>query len=82
MARKKYQATFSNDVTLTRSTDTRTYSHAWLAYFQSANIPSQQVDGFARTEELAEKALASATRQVRKHKMLVTFSEVAPAVEC
>lgn len=66
----KFKATFSNTRVITRTSQNRTYSHAWQMSYRLANRPDadiQLVEGWASTRELAEKALASEISRARKH---------------
>ena len=83
-----YKAIFEDGTILTRSTDGRTYSHAWMAKGQRAHLNDQwpagswRSEGFSGSEELARKALAGNDRAdpLQKH-YTTTFRGVAPAVE-
>jgi hypothetical protein len=53
----KYKATFSNGITLYR-TSPREYAAAWALFANNAG-PAPIKRGFARTRELADKAVAA-----------------------
>jgi hypothetical protein len=74
-----YKATFSDGTVLRRSTVSRKYSHAWLAYgstLANPQWPTWRMSGFSGTEQLARKQAAGPWAN-----RTVGFTGIAPTVE-
>jgi hypothetical protein len=81
---KYFRATFSNGTVLTRSSQNRTYTHAYLMTgkfksWQDGKMKDTKQSGFSGSADLAHKAMRG---EISGYDTLtVAFSEVVPVVE-